>query len=77
MNYSEGNVGRIFVIRLEDGDKLPLTIEDFAAKKGVKRGMCMLVGGIDHCGNIVVGPKDRDAMPPEPMLFTLDGVHEV
>jgi predicted DNA-binding protein with PD1-like motif len=77
MKYGEGNIGRVFVIRLEDGDRLPATIEEFAAEKGIMRGTCMLVGGIDHGGNIVVGPKDRETMPPDPMLLTLDGVHEV
>ncbi|UCD56730.1 MAG: DNA-binding protein [Candidatus Hydrogenedentota bacterium] len=77
MKYSEGSIGRIFVMRLEDGDKLPAAIEGFAAAKGVGRAMCMLVGGIDEGGNIVVGPSDRETMPPEPMLFRLTGVHEV
>jgi predicted DNA-binding protein with PD1-like motif len=77
MKYSEGNIGRIFVIRLEDGDRLPMAVEEFAAEKGVSRGMCILIGGIDSDGNIVVGPRDRETMPPDPMLLTLDGVHEV
>lgn len=77
MRYSEGGVGRVFVLSLDDGDELPGTIEDFAADKGVSRGMCMLVGGIDDGGSIVVGPRDRETMPPEPMLHKLDGVHEV
>jgi predicted DNA-binding protein with PD1-like motif len=77
MRYSEGGVGRVFVLSLDDGDELPAAIEDFAADKGVSRGMCMLVGGIDDGGNIVVGPRDRETMPPEPMLHKLGGVHEV
>ena len=77
MKYSEGSVGRVFVISLDDGDELPGAIEDFAAQKGVSRGMCILVGGIDDGGNIVVGPKDRETTRPEPMLFRLDGVHEI
>ena len=77
MKYSEGNIGRIFVISLEDGEELPRAIEEFAAEKGVGGGMCMLVGGIDDGGNIVVGPKDRKTLPPEPMLYKLAGVHEV
>jgi len=77
MKYSEGNIGRVFVISLDDGEELPRAIEEFAAEKGVLRGMCMLVGGIDDGGAIVVGPKDGVTMPPEPMLHTLAGVHEV
>lgn len=77
MRYSEGSIGRVFVLRLEDGDRLPSVIEEFASEKGVERGLCVLIGGIDDGGNIVVGPKDRATMPPEPMLFKLKGVHEV
>ena len=77
MKYSEGAIGRIFVISLDDGEELPRAIEEFAAEKGVDRGMCMLIGGIDDGGNIVVGPRDRETLPPDPMLYTLGGVHEV
>jgi len=77
MKYSEGSVGRVFVIRLDDRDKLPGAIEEFAEGKGVACAMCILVGGIDDGGTIVVGPKERKTMPPEPMLHRLVGVHEV
>ena len=77
MKYSEGNIGRIFVISLDDGEEMPRAIEEFAADKGIAGGMCMLVGGIDGGGSIVVGPKDGDINPPEPVLHKLVGVHEV
>jgi predicted DNA-binding protein with PD1-like motif len=77
MKYSEGKVGRIFVIKLEDGDRLPGAIESFAEKHRVSRGMCILVGGIAGGGHIVVGPEDGETMPPAPMLFKLTGVHEI
>ena len=77
MKYSEGSIGRVFVLRLEDGDHLPDVIEDFAAQKKIRSGMCIFVGGIDSGGKIVVGPEDGSKMPPKPMLFTLEGVHEV
>jgi len=77
MKYSEGKVGRIFVIRLEDADKMPEAIESFARKNNVLRGMCILVGGIREGGKIVVGPKDSESMPVVPMIFDLKGVHEI
>ena len=77
MKYSEGNIGRIFVIRLEDGDKLPAAIESFAADHNVLRGMCILVGGVKGDSKIIVGPESSDAMPPAPMLLSLIGVHEI
>jgi uncharacterized protein len=76
MKTSEGRLGRVFVIRLEDGDVLPGCIEKFAEEKGVSVGHAILVGGIGE-GQIVVGPRYSLKMPPEPMLLPVDGAHEV
>ncbi len=76
MKSTEGRVGRVFVIRLEDGDRLPECLEKFAEEKGVEVGQVILVGGIGK-GQVVVGPRDSDAMPPDPMLVPIDGAHEV
>ncbi|MBI5519759.1 MAG: DNA-binding protein [Desulfovibrio sp.] len=75
MKFSEGRMGRVFVLRLEDGDRLPECIEAFAAEKGVAQAFCALVGGVGS-GRIVVGPQDGAAMPPVPMLTELVGAHE-
>ncbi len=76
MKHSEAKLGRIFVIRLEDGDKLPDSIESFAVGKNIKRGMCILVGGAGP-GKLVVGPEDGNAVPPVPMLHAVEGIHEI
>ncbi|HUT37129.1 MAG TPA: PPC domain-containing DNA-binding protein [Planctomycetota bacterium] len=76
MKAAEGTIGRVFVIRLEDGDVVPECIERFAEEKGVKVGHVVLIGGIGG-GQVVVGPRRSDAMPPDPMLLPVDGAHEV
>jgi predicted DNA-binding protein with PD1-like motif len=76
MKASEGKIGRVFVLRLEDGDIVPECIERFAAEKGISVGHVVLVGGIGS-GQLVVGPRDSKKMPPEPMLLPIDGAHEV
>ena len=76
MKACEGRVGRVFVIRLEDGDVIPECIERFAKDNGVSVGQVILVGGIGD-GKIVVGPQSSDEMPPQPMLLPVDGAHEV
>jgi len=76
MKFSEGKVGRIFILRLEDGDKLPDTVESFAEENHISSAMCILVGGIKDGGNIAVGPEEG-SVPPKPMLFELQGVHEI
>lgn len=76
MQATEGRTGRVFVLRLEDGDVVPDCIEEFAASKGVATGLVILTGGVGS-GEVVVGPRRSDAMPPEPMHVPIDGAHEV
>jgi len=77
INYSQGRIGRVFILRLEDGEKLPASIEDFARRHRVKRGLCFLLGGLRSGGHLVVGPKDEKVRPVEPLFWELFGVHEV
>ncbi|RLB83349.1 MAG: DUF296 domain-containing protein [Deltaproteobacteria bacterium] len=76
MKSSEGHIGRIFVIRLEDGDVVPECIERFAQENGVSVGHVVLVGGVGG-GQVVVGPRRSNERPPDPMLLPVDGAHEV
>ena len=76
MKASEGKLGRVFVLRLEDGDVVPDCIERFAEEKKISVGHVVMVGGIGG-GEVVVGPRRSDEMPPEPMLLPIDGAHEV
>ncbi len=76
MKASEGRIGRVFVMRLEDGDVVPGCIERFAEEKGVSTGHVVLVGGIGG-GEVVVGPRKSEEMPPDPVLLPVDGAHEV
>jgi len=76
MKATEGRTGRVFVIRLEDGDVVPDCIEAFAVEHGVSVAHAILIGGIGS-GEVVVGPRRSDTLPPEPMLLPIDGAHEV
>ena len=76
MKSCEGQIGRVFVIRLEHGDVIPGCIEHFAEENGVSVGHVILVGGIGS-GEVVVGPRRSEERPPQPMLLPIDGAHEV
>ena len=76
MKACEGQIGRVFMIRLEDGDVVPQCIERFAEEHRVLTGHAVLVGGIGG-GDLVVGPRRSEEMPPEPMLLPINGAHEV
>jgi predicted DNA-binding protein with PD1-like motif len=76
MQYTEGTVGRVFSIRLEHGEPMPESLERFAAERGVRSGLAIMVGGADDSSRLVVGPEDGAALPPVPMVTALRGVHE-
>jgi predicted DNA-binding protein with PD1-like motif len=75
MKAEQCKPGRVFVLRLEDGDKIPDCIETFAREQGILRGTVTLVGGIGG-GKIVVGPEGDTSGDVVPMLHTLEGIHE-
>lgn len=77
MKYSEARQGRVFVVRLEDGEVLHEVIEDFAREQGVNAAALILVGGADKESELVVGPEDGRAEVINPMQHTLDDVHEI
>ena len=65
MKATEGKLGRVFVVRLEDGDMLPACIERLAEKKGITCGHVVLIGGIgggEVVGNGLIVP-DEDGRP--------------
>jgi uncharacterized protein len=76
LKYTEGKIGRVFILRLEHNDKIPKCIEKFADKHKISVGHVILIGGIGS-GEVVSGPKDSDKSPPEPIVLPVDGAHEV
>lgn len=68
-------MGRAFVLRLEDKERVPEVIEEFAAARGVERALVALLGGIAG-GRLIVGPADGQASPVTPLTHLLEGVHE-
>ncbi len=76
MNYTEAKLGRIFILRLHQNERLHEVMEKFADEKQVNSALCFFLGGAQDKSKVVVGPKDGAAMPPEPMITLLKGVHE-
>ncbi|MCG8567660.1 MAG: DNA-binding protein [Desulfobacterales bacterium] len=78
MKYSEAEYGRIFVIRLEDGDVIHEEIEALAQGEGVTHGALIIIGGADGGSRLMVGPEDgADVKPAMPIMSRLlEQVHE-
>jgi len=77
MKYSAARQGRIFVLRLEDGETVHEEIEKFARGHDIKAAALMILGGADVGSRLVVGPEAGDARPVAPMEYVLDNVREI
>ena len=76
MKYSEANLGRIFILRLEHGDRIPEIIEEFATNQQIDSAIVHFLGGTDTNSKVVVGPEDGTASKPRPMVTELLGTSE-
>ena len=76
MRYAEARPGRIFILRLEDGDIVHETIERFALEQNIMAASLIVVGGADDGSRLVVGPREDRNLPLEPMQHVLKHAHE-
>jgi predicted DNA-binding protein with PD1-like motif len=78
MKYSEAKLGRVFVVRLEDGDVVHECIERFAAERGIAHAFLTMHGGADEGSTLVTGPAQGRMPPPiAPITTVLGDVREV
>lgn len=75
MKSAQGSLGRVFVLRLEDGDRIPEAIEAFARDNDLASALVAAIGGLSN-GRVVTGPRDGRSFPPESMLTAVSDVHE-
>lgn len=77
MKYSEARQGRVFILRLEDGEIVHEVIEQFALDHGIRAASLMIVGGADDGSQLVVGPEKDRGLPLNPMKLVLENAHEI
>ncbi len=77
VKYSTGEIGRIFTVRLEDGDILHECIERLAADEGIGAAAVIVLGGADEGSRLVTGPEEARSTPVKPMELVTDDVREV
>lgn len=77
MKFSQAKQGRVFIIRLEDGEILHHEIEKFAQDHSVKAASLIVLGGADIDSKLIVGPQHARETSITPMQKVLDNVHEI
>ena len=76
MQYCEGRMGRVFILRLEEGERLNDSIEKFAREQQLSHGLAFFLGGSADGSKVVVGPEaNRETIIP--MIHALKGEQEV
>ncbi len=75
MNYQTGRAGRIFYIRLDDGDDLHESVIEVVMREKVQCAWLQVFGGLKSAG-VVIGPKEP-VMPPEPVWKTIEDAREI
>jgi len=75
MKYQSGKMGRVFVVRFEDGDDVLSGLAEMASREGIDAAAFHLVGGMKR-GRFVVGPE-REELPPIPVWREFDDSHEI
>ncbi len=64
MQYSEGSLGRVFVLRMDDGEDLIESLRKFVMATGVDSCMALFIGALKE-GRAVTGPE-LPTIPPVP-----------
>jgi predicted DNA-binding protein with PD1-like motif len=77
MKFSQARQGRIFILRLEDGEIVHEVIEQFAAEQKIAAATLVILGGADDGSRLVVGPGEDRGLPLNPMERILKNAHEV
>jgi len=75
MQYAEGQVGRVFVVRIDDGEDFLESMQHFIAEKGIQSGSVTFLGAL-MSGRMVTGPEEP-VIPPLPHFVMFEGGWEV
>lgn len=75
MQYTEGRIGRVFVVRIDDGEDLIASLRRFILDKDLKAGSMVFLGALME-GKMVTGPEEP-VIPPLPHFVFFEGGWEV
>jgi len=75
MQYTEGQLGRVFVVRIDDGEDMLLSLRQFILDKGIRAGSIHFLGALMN-GRMVTGPEEP-VIPPVPHFVMFEGGWEI
>ena len=75
MQYTEGQLGRVFIVRIDDGEDMLVSLRQFILDKGIHAGSILFLGAL-MSGRMVTGPEEP-VIPPTPHFVMFEGGWEV
>ncbi len=75
MQYTEGQIGRVFVVRIDDGEDMLISLRQFINDKSIQAGSILFLGALMN-GRMVTGPEEP-VIPPVPHFVMFEGGWEV
>ncbi|SDL72530.1 PPC domain-containing DNA-binding protein [Halarsenatibacter silvermanii] len=76
MEYTQVERGRIYALRLEEGDELPETIEELAKMENISSALVLFLGGAEKGSQVVAGPESIEDSKIEPEVKKLPEISE-
>ncbi len=75
MQYTEGQLGRVFVVRIDNGEDMLISLRQFIDDKVIQAGSIFFLGALMN-GRMVTGPEEP-VIPPVPHFVMFEGGWEV
>lgn len=75
MQYSEGSIGRVFVLRIDDGEDFLAVTREFVKTHNVTAGTILYLGALRQA-RMVTGPEEA-VFPPDPHFVMFEGGWEM
>jgi len=75
MEYQQGAIGRVFLVRLDHGENPLEQIRKLAEKENIKNAVFFLIGALKGA-SLVTGPREA-VLPPEPTWFSFNDGREL
>lgn len=75
MEYSKGAIGRVFLVKFENGDILIEKLTDLARKEKIRTATLIFLGALRK-GVLATGPK-KPVIPPQPNMANFKDGWEV
>lgn len=75
MQYTQANIGRIFVVKFDAEEDIITELKDLIRKENMQAGVIHLIGALTNT-DAVVGPKEKE-YPPDPQWWNFSDVKEI